>query len=496
MTFVAGIDLTPWFRENVTDTLVFSTAATSAKPVHVLNGFLAKCLEGPRAPKLASALIARNSNSWVTAEKPLRQLLAQAPQSFKVPSNSADLDKVRHLLRALLAGDRAVFATMQSYQVAHPAFITNDPTGGAMGLLCASLLLNYASGTDELLALVERLCETQPNPYWVLQSALAGPVDSNSFSISEVRPVPWATNDVTKQLANNLGNMLRRAVQLGSVAADSLDALKVLANAIEFACVLSYAQVPSLLVVGDFTPLLAVVSSDADTVLDSSARGSLPLMHSAMDNWIASKLQRTVRERLGDAVQDKSASEAFLLQTVPFSAGAKEKRLERSRLLVEKTPEALEHLIPKDDPTHAPQDLSGPVALVLLDLLKTTMAQSYAQWFDHHARHCGFLAPRRGNTSKRFCIEANLVTTLVLAVLEEQESEVSFDEFLNRLETRFGIAVGPTAQTRSMAPRASESELESNRDALAHLLTRLGLARAYSDNTTEVLNPLQMWNIR
>ncbi|MFD8506406.1 hypothetical protein ACFV2L_27310 [Streptomyces sp. NPDC059687] len=496
MTFVAGIDLTPWFRENVTDTLVFSTAATSAKPVHVLNGFLSKCLEGPRAPKLASALIARNSNSWVTAEKPLRQVLARAPLPFKVPSSSADLDKVRHLLRALLAGDKAVFATMQSYQVAHPAFITNDPTGGAMGLLCASLLLNHASGADELLALVERLCETQPNPYWVLQSALAGPVDPNSFSISEVRPVPWVTNDVTKQFANNLGNMLRRAVQLGSVAADSLDALKVLANAIEFACVLSYAQVPSLLVAGNFTPLLAVVSSDADTVLDSSARGSLPLMHSAMDNWIASKLQRTVRERLGDAVQDKSAAEAFLLQTVPFSAGAKEKRLERSRLLVEKTPEALEHLIPKADPTHAPQDLSGPVALVLLDLVKTTMAQSYSQWFDHHARHCGFLAPRRGNTSKRFCIEANLITTLVLAVLEEQESEVSFDEFLKRLETRFGIAVGPTAQTRSMAPRASESELESNRDALACLLTRLGLARAYSDNTTEVLNPLKIWNVR
>ncbi|WP_435643023.1 hypothetical protein ACR9VJ_11840 [Streptomyces sp. H49] len=496
MTFVAGIDLTPWFRENVTETLVFSTAATSAKPVHVLNGFLSQCLEGPRAPKLASALIARNSNSWVTAEKPLRQVLAQAHLPFKVPSSSADLDRVRHLLRALLASDKAVFASMQSYQVAHPAFITNDPTGGSMGLLCASLLLNHASGANELLALVERLCETQPNPYWVLQSALAGPVDPNSFSILEVPPVPWVANDVTKQFANNLGNLLRRAVLLGSVAADSLDALKVLANAIEFACVLSYAQVPNLLVADSFTPLLVVVSSDADTVLDSSARGSLPLMHSAMDNWIASKLQRTVRERLGDAVQDKSDAEAFLLQTVPFSAGAKEKRLERSRLLVEKTPEALEHLIPKTDPTHGPQDLSGPIALVLLDLLKTTMAQSYSQWFDHHARHCGFLAPRRGNTSKRFCIEANLITTLVLAVLEEQESEVSFDEFLKRLETRFGIAVGPTAQTRSMTPRASESELESNRDALAYLLTRLGLARAYSDNTTEVLNPLKIWNVR
>ncbi|MDQ0940732.1 hypothetical protein [Streptomyces sp. V1I1] len=496
MTFVAGIELTPWFRENVTETLVFSTATTNAEPVHVLNGFLSRCLVGPRAPKLASALIARKSSSWVTAEESLRQMLARAEIPFKVPSDSADLDAARQLLRQLLASDNAVFASLQSYQVAHPAFITNDRTGGAMGLLCASLLLNHASGADALLALVKRLCETQPNPYWVLQSALAGPIDAGSFIISEVGPVPWVTNDVTRTFANDLGNLLRRAVQLGSVAADSLDALKVLANAIEFACVLSYAQVPSLLTTGSLTPLLAVVSPDADTVLDSSARGSLPLMHTAMDNWIASKLQSTVRERLRDAVQDKNVAEEFLLQTTPFSAGAKEKRLERSRLLVAKTPEALEYLIPKAGMAQGPQDLTGPVALVLLDLLKTTMAQSYSQWFEHHARRCGFLAPRRGNTSKRFCIEANLITTLVLAALTEEESEISYDEFLRRLESRFGISVGPTEQTRSMTPRASESELELNRDSLADMLTRLGLARAYSDNTTEVLNPLKIWNAR
>jgi hypothetical protein len=493
-TFVAGLDLTEWFRENITSTLLFSTATTSAEPVHVLNGFLAQCLQGPRAPKLASELIAKRGGNWAVSTEKLKELATRAPVPLGLPNDTKQLDSVRQLLRDLLASDAAVFPSEQSYQVAHPGFITSDRTGAAMGALCASLLLHHAGGGEDVLSLAKRLCEPQPNPYWAVQSALAGRVDPESFTVLDAAPVPWVDDAQTKEFADNLGALLLRAVRLGTLAADSLDALKVLANAAEFACVLTYAQVPSLQLAGGLVPMLVTVSADADTVRDASARGSLPMLHSAMDSWIVSKLQATVSERLGAAATDRKAVEEFLTSTKPFAHGAKEKRLERSRKLVEKSPDVLGRFIAAD--SRAGEDLSLPAALVLLDLLRATMATSYSQWLEHHAKRCGFLAPRAGTTAKRLCVEATLVTTLVLAAIEEDESHVSYDEWLERLRDRFGVLVGPSNQTRSMTPRASEADLEENRDALSALLTRVGLARAYSDNTVEVLNPLKIWSTR
>ncbi|MFI1800025.1 hypothetical protein ACH427_22085 [Streptomyces sp. NPDC020379] len=494
MTFVGGLDLTKWFEENVTSTLMFSTATTSADPVHVLNGFLAQCLTGPRAPKIANELVAKRSGTWAVGSEKLKASVKRAAIPLQLPADAERLETVRNVLRELLATDGAVFPSQQSYQVAHPGFITNDPTGAGMGRLCASLLLEHADGQEDVLGLARRLCEPQPNPYWAVQSALLGEVDGESFSVAERSPVPWVSDSQTENLARDLGLLLKRAVRLGSVAADSLDALKVLANAAEFACILTYAQVPSLQFSGELTPMLASVSSDADTVRDASARGSVPVLHSVMDRWIASKLQVTVSDVLGPAVTDRKVVEDFLTSTIPYTRGAKEKRQERSRKLVAKTPDVLGRFVAEE--SRVGEDLSGPAALVLLDLLRATMAQSYSQWFEHNARRCGFLAPRAGTTVKRFCIEAPLVTTLVLAATEEDETHVSYDVWLDRLHRKFGILVGPGPQTRSMVPRATEADLEENREALAALLNRVGLARAYSDNTVEVLNPLRIWKTR
>ncbi|MGW2672551.1 hypothetical protein ACWC5F_31450 [Streptomyces sp. NPDC001272] len=494
MTFVGGLDLTKWFEENVTSTLMFSTATTSADPVHVLNGFLAQCLTGPRAPKIANELVAKRSGTWAVGSEKLKASVKRAPIPLQLPADGERLETVRNVLRELLATDSAVFPSQQSYQVAHPGFITNDPTGAGMGRLCASLLLEHADGQEDVLGLARRLCEPQPNPYWAVQSALLGEVDGESFSVAERSPVPWVSDSQTENLARDLGLLLKRAVRLGSVAADSLDALKVLANAAEFACILTYAQVPSLQFSGELTPMLASVSADADTVRDASARGSVPVLHSVVDRWIASKLQVTVSDVLGPAVTDRKVVEDFLTSTIPYTRGAKEKRQERSRKLVAKTPDVLGRFVAED--SRVGEDLSGPAALVLLDLLRATMAQSYSQWFEHNARRCGFLAPRAGTTVKRFCVEAPLVTTLVLAATEEDETHVPYDVWLARLHRKFGILVGPGPETRSMVPRATEADLEENREALAALLNRVGLARAYSDNTVEVLNPLRIWKTR
>jgi hypothetical protein len=360
-----------------------------------------------------------------------------------------------------------------------------------MGGLCASLLLRQTGGTEAIAALAARLCDPQPNPYWAVQSALVGEVGGGDFSVAQAGTVPWIDDDSTARLADDLGGLLRRAVRLGTVAADSLDALKVLATTAEFACVLTYAQVPSLQLTAAMVPLLVTVSSDAHTVRDASARGSLPILHSTVDNWVVSKLKATVAEKLGPSVHDRKVVEEFLSDTQPYGRGAKAKRLERSQKLVEKTPEVLGRIVANGDQN---DDLSLPAALVLLDLLRATMAQSYSHWFEHHARRCGFLAPRAGTTVKRFCVEAPLATTLVLAATEDDETHVPYGEWLARLRDRFGILVGADARTRSMTPRASEADLEENRDALSDLLTRIGLARAYSDNTVEVLNPLAIWS--
>ncbi|MFC1412827.1 hypothetical protein ACEZCY_27935 [Streptacidiphilus sp. N1-12] len=491
MTFIAGLNLTEWFKDSISSTLGFTTATVNAEPVHILNGVLAQSLEGPRAPKLAQALISKKSGSWATSDSILRRTAERSNIPLVLPADPLELGSLRNLLRELLGSDGAVFTAEQSYQVAHPGFVTTDRTGAQMGRLCASLLLHHAHAGPEVMALAERLCSPQPNPYWAVQSALVGELTIDQFSIPEVEPVPWAHDAKTDQFANDLGGLLRRTVQLGSVAADSLDALKVLANAAEFVCVLAYAQVPSLMMYGAHTPLLVAVSQDAQTVRDASARGSLPSVHAAMDTWVASRLQKTVSERLGAEVTDRSTVESFLASTIPYGRGAQQKRSEKSQKVIEKSKEMLAQYLPVG--LSGEFDLSEPAALALLDMLRATMAQGYSHWFEHHAKRCGFLAPRRGRTIKRLCVEATLATTLVLAAVEEDEASLPYNEWLTRLHSRYGIIVGPASQARHMSPRASEYDLEENRDALAVLLTRIGLARAYSDNTVEVLNPLQIW---
>jgi hypothetical protein len=206
-----------------------------------------------------------------------------------------------------------------------------------------------------------------------------------------------------------------------------------------------------------------------------------------MDAWIVALMQNEVRSVLGSKTEDRSTVERFLLNTVPFSGtGSKQARDKRRQLLVKNSPVMLAQLIGDIGTV----DYSLAAALILTDLLRTTMTQGYDSWFDHHARRCGFLAPRRGPSAKRLCIEASLVTTLVLAGLDDGERRIPYTLWLDRLSERFGIVAAPSPIARSMPMPAVETDLEENRDSLASLIGRVGLARSYSDNTVEVLSPL------
>ncbi|MFG1775234.1 hypothetical protein ACGFIG_02225 [Micromonospora sp. NPDC049048] len=432
-------------------------------------------------------MIAKKERSWSIPNEDIASVAAAAERPVNLSGSLADIEVLRQVIRSLIASDGAVFPSNQSYQVAHPGFVTNDWTGGDIGKQCAALLLEYGDGTKAMSSLIERLCSPQPNPLWALQSVFSGQPTPPDFSIAAPVKVPWAEAESCRQLAHNLGRLLHRCVTLGATGVDSLSGLRVLASACEFVSTLIYAQVPSLMGRSQsLAPLLVAVSDEAPTVREVSARVSVPAVHGAMDTWIAEMLQAEVAERLGGAVSDRRAVEKFLLRTLPYSRGAKIARSARSEQMIANAPAMLSQL----ESGRQNEDLALPAALVLLDLLRTTMSQSYDGWFDHHARRCGFLAPRRGRSAKRLCVEAPLVTTLVLAGLDDDETQVEYGLWLERLSSRFGIHVGPNDVTRTMVPRASEADLESNHDALSLLLARVGLARAYSDNTVEVLSPL------
>ncbi|MEO3747135.1 hypothetical protein [Plantactinospora sp. B5E13] len=487
MVEISGLNLTAWFYDNVTSKLGFSTATTSADPVHVLNSFLGSSFKGPRAPELARQMIAKKERRWSVPTEDIVGVAAAAERPVNLSGSSSDIEVLRQVIRSLVASDGAVFPSNQAYQVAHPGFVTNDWTGADIGKQCSALLLEWGDGAKAMSSLIERLCTPQPNPLWALQSVFYGRPSASDFTVTAPVKVPWAEEEACISLARHLGSLLHRCVRLGATSVDSLSGLRVLATACEFVCTLIYAQVPSLLGPSrTLVPLLVAVSDEAPTVREVSARVSVPAVHGAMDTWIAGMLQAEVLDRLGEAASDRKAVERFLLRTLPYSRGAKNTRSARSEQMIARAPAMLAHV----ESGHPYQNLAYPTALVLLDLLRTTMAQSYDSWFDHHARRCGFLAPRRGRSAKRLCVEAPLVTTLVLAGLEDHEPQVEYSTWLERLSSRFGILVGPGDVTRTMVQRASETDLESNQDALALLLARVGLARAYSDNTVEVLNPL------
>lgn len=115
-------------------------------------------------------------------------------------------------------------------------------------------------------------------------------------------------------------------------------------------------------------------------------------------------------------------------------------------------------------------------------------------WFSSAGRACGFVYPRRGNVRRRFCVEFQLVPSLVMAGFENDEERLSFDDWAGRIRSRFGLLIAEaSSQDLSLRPRPSDGEWANNRSAMIELLQRVGLAEAYSDQVAEVLNPLAIW---
>src|SRR4051794_31163685 len=124
MQVVAPVSLKDWFAEVVRGTLGFSPATTTPEPVHVLNGLLNACFAGGGRTKLATALVAKRYGRPPPAEDVV-PLAAGAAPPVEVPSDPADLEVARDAIRRLLAADKAVFPSTQSFQVAHASMITH-----------------------------------------------------------------------------------------------------------------------------------------------------------------------------------------------------------------------------------------------------------------------------------------------------------------------------------------------------------------------------------
>jgi hypothetical protein len=479
VTLPAPLEMKDWFAASVQDYLGLQPTSTSPQPVHVLNGFLHSSLSGKRASRAATDLIAQKAGGqWGLSADDLRR-----KGSLELPSSDHDLMQVRRATRGLINTDRAVFAGFASFQLAHLGLVTSDRTHFKLGSLASRLALGPGAAATQLEGLIETLQVPQPNPHWALEAVLAEPGMTDDWEVVTPPEVNWwGTDPRCVRLAEDLGGVLRRVLMLADAGVDSLLAMQTLGIAATWCGLLTFAQVPSLLMDEGHLPLLleAGVPGALPTLRDSSARG-VDNVQRSFDNWLISRLTETVRELFHGEPPTNDEAHEFLSSSKLYTlSGGSQKSQERM-------PEIFD-LWMKDS-----GDTFAALGSALGDGLKSSMGDKPRSWFAAVGRHCGFVGPRRGYPA-RFRVEVALVPALVLAGMSDDDGpSVPFKLWQERLAERFGLYFGPNAAVRQTTPRASEEDLAANSAALAHLLYSLGMARRFSDSVTEVLNPLVLW---
>jgi len=478
VTRIEPLELRSWFDEHVHDALGVGVLSTSPQPVHVVNGLLRHAVGDPRAAGAAVAAVASAPGGLAYPPEHVR-----ARADGTLPGDDADLAAARAALRGLLAADGAVFRRYASFQIAHPALITNDPTDLSLGELAARLALEHGRARGALTRFAARLADPQPNPHWAAQAALADVA-------AQPAPPPaapaadgwWADTNEGRPLARELGGLLRRAADLAAADTDALLAVHTLAQSATWAGLISYAQAPTLLGGGTLRPLLCQVAPPGalPTVRAASAQ-ALSDVHAAFRRWVTSMLVSEVEVRFAGREPSRAALRSFLSGTIAFRETRDARNVQEQVLaLYEQWRETT-------------QSTAQAAAFALYDTLAAGLANKPQKWFAAVGRHCGFVGPRRGGGA-RLRVEQGLLPTLVLAGISANDGEtVPFARWSRRLADRFGVLVGPDARTRAMHPRASEDELAANARALTDALAALGLARRYSDAVTDVLNPQVLW---
>jgi hypothetical protein len=477
MLLPAPIDLKEWFNTSVEDFLTIAPTSTSPQPVHVLNGFFHNALTGRRGARTAIDAVATRGGKWAKSADELRE------RSVALPRNDQELAKVRRALAGLIAADRAVFVTNASFQLAHPGLVTSDSTHFRLGTLAAKLALGPGEASDEMKAVLQRLREPQANPHWAVEAVLAEPDALNGVDVKEdAVDASWLFADSNRELATELGGLMRRVLKLLAGNADSLVSLQTLAIAATWSGLIAYAQVPSLEVRSGLAPLLAEAGAPGELPsLRTASASALSLVHSRFEEWLRFRLANELGVRFGDQQPDRDDAHTYLSECKAYALSGGSKKTH------ERLPEMFDVWF-RDSWT-----AQEAMANALQDGLIVGMGDKPRKWFSAVGRHCGFVGPRRGYPA-RFRVEVALVPTLVIAGMADEDGEsIPFAKWLDRLANRYGVFFGPHATCRQMVPRASEEELVQNASDLARLLASLGLARRYSDGVSEVLNPMHLW---
>jgi hypothetical protein len=453
--------------------------------VHVLNGFFNSVIEGQRGVDLATKLTVQKFSA-----DEIRQTADD--MGIPVPGDASEMRSLRTSVKSVLASDGKVFPSLGSFQIAHPAFVSRDRTGAGYGSLAATLLLEEDGGEQALRELVDAISAPQANPVWVMEAALADRIDSDGYSIGDpgTRPL-WCDEPEFARLKSDLGELVKRAVLFAARSPDPLEGLRVLAVTATWVSCLAFAQVSALKASGQSAVLLLTVAPpiEVPTVVESSHLASYQAVVSNFRDWTTQLMCVSLRDRLGLRDDDQGSAVEGELRELVSSA----KPFTDSKAL-DKTVQQAGKLF---DDYQSGGECDGPIdaaASTLVDLLDASMNVSPGDWLAHMGRCCGFVAPRRGPKDRRFCVEPALVPALVLAGMDLDDEWVPLEDWSARLESRFGLVFGPGNSIRGVEPTPVEPELVRNRDALVELLENTGLATAYSDLVSEVVNPMRRDN--
>lgn len=481
MTIPSTVDLSEWFNENIQDFLCLSPTSTSSQPVHALNGFFHNLLTGRRHPGGAASLAATKAGFFADPPEIVRQKLA----GVELPGSDREFRQAREAISALIASDRAVFKSHHSFQMANLGLVSSDGTHHRLGTLAACLVCRSNTTKDHFRNAVDRLKTEQANPHWQVQSVLTEPDLVDSWQVDDCsKPDWWALEASCSSFANELEGVLRRCCALVSEAQDTLLPLQVLARTITWVGLITYAQVPTIHSNRAMNKILVEATNpgELEHVRDASNQ-SLIDIHSAFNRWLAERVRTTLGEEYKfESFDDRQAKE-FLRDgwTHPQKWGGRSQDMIKSNL-----PSVYEEW--RKDPSIS---VSEALSRSLQDALMAAIGEKPKKWFEGVGRNCGFIGPRRGQTP-RARVEIPFIPTLILAGLKDDDPEVvPLNTVLARLESRFGIILGPEEGVA-----VPELDLESNLSAFKDSLTALGLAHRFSDGVTEILNPLKNWVLK
>lgn len=488
-TSVTSPDLTDWFREAVTSRLGFTLGSTSDDPAHLLHQFI-KGLTSDTEDHLALLRILTASLKQSPASGDA--VVARAGElGIAIPTDGDDLWELRKLLHATVASDNLVFKDQGSVQLAALGSTGKNSSARGLANLFVALVVSDDQARECAAAAMQKLDEPQPNGFWLIEKALTKQTDPPiPLEIVEDVEVPdWFGEDDMVLLVSASTRLLRNCLRLVALG-DSLQGTRILALSLTWLSSVLAVQLPSLWLRGAMHPLIVDVrpSLELPSVRRAAHKASFEGVARLYESWIQSLLEDRIRSDWAGLHVSREGLREYIDHATPLYAGKVRRDTERdTRMAKEQGLNTFETLTSEDDEVGQIRE----AATVLRRMVRAGLSPEL--WVANQARSCGFLYPRRKG-DKRFTIESTLLPVLLLASFEEGEREMRLPELLLRLRRDFGLVIGPDEVDDDIDGAPLATELDLNVDELARALVGAGLARAYGDKVTDVVNPLARLN--